>query len=115
MLLLVVIAGGNMKFLVFLTLSVFVSTSSAGDLAQALGAALKEAEQNHSDKQVALGVDADKIEKAKFRKNQDPRIVNIRAVADVDQTVFSSPESSDASSSDSEDEAQAISKEINDN
>lgn len=107
--------GGNMKLLIFITLSVFVSTSSANDLAQALGAALQEAEKNHSDTQVALEVDADKIEKAKFRRNQDPRIVNIRTVADVDQTSYAAPDQTPSVTSVDTDDTKAILQEVNDN
>lgn len=104
-----------MKSFIFITLIAFVSTSSANDLAQALGAALQEAEKNHSDTQVALEVDADKIEKAKFRRNQDPRVVNIRTVADVDQTAYVAPDQSPSVRSVEVDDTKAILQEVNDN
>lgn len=104
-----------MKVLIFMTLSIFVSTSSANDLAAALGAALQEAEKNHTETQVALEVDADKIEKAKFRRHQDPRIVNIRAVADVDRTAYSAPDDIGGGSPTDVDDTRAIQQEVNDN
>lgn len=69
--------GGIMKVFLFSIFTVVVSTASANDLLQALGSALQEAESNHQAKQVALEVNADQIETAKFHKNQMPKVIQM--------------------------------------
>lgn len=101
-----------MKVLLFTVFTVAVSVSSANDLSKALGAALQEAELNHSAKQVALEVNSEKIEQAKFGRNQSPKIVEIEATPEVDRSTFSTKDEADEIEvEDSGD----ISKEVNDN
>lgn len=101
-----------MKVLLFGLVSLAVSIASADDLSKALGAALQEAELNHTAKQVALEVDTDKIEQAKFGRYQAPKVVEINALPEVDRSSFSTKDEADEIEvEDSED----ISKEVNDN
>ena len=100
----------------FTIFSLIVSTAGADDLLKALGSALQEAEQNHSAKQVALEVDAHKIEEAKFRKYQNPTIVELSSVPQYDKSSFSTKDMADEIEvEDIVDSAakEAISKEIN--
>ncbi len=101
-----------MKVLLFTVFTVAVSVASANDLSKALGAALQEAELNHSAKQVALEVNSEKIEQAKFGRNQAPKVVEIRGSAEVDRSAFSTKDEADEI--EVEDSAD-ISKEVNDN
>lgn len=102
-----------MKVLIIAMSLLFTSTSLAlDDLAKALGAALQEAEQNHSSKQVALEVDTDKIEKAQFRKHQQPQVLELDASAVVDRADYSTKDMADEIEVEDSDD---ISKEINDN
>ena len=110
-----VMLGGNMKVLIFILVSGMVSIASANDLAQALGAALKEAEKNHTETQVVLEVDADRIEQAKFRRHQDPRVLNIRTVADIDDVSNIASQTESPAPLVDADDTKAILQEVNDN
>lgn len=101
-----------MKVLLFTVITLVVSMASANDLSKALGAALQQAETDHAGKQVALEVNTDKIEQAKFRRNQAPKIVELGASVEIDRSVYSTKDEADeVEVEDSGD----ISKEVNDN
>ncbi len=101
------------KVILFSAMTLIMSSASADDLMKALGAALNEAEANHSAKQVALEVDADKIEKAKFRKNQDPTVLEgaTSAIA-IDTSSFSTVDMADE---EEVEDSVEIAKELSDN
>lgn len=85
-----------MKVFLFTVFTVIVSSASAGDLMKALGAALQEAESNHTAKQVALEVNAEKIEQAKFRRDQNPTIIQAAAPAmEMDTSAFATKDMAD--------------------
>lgn len=101
-----------MKVLLFTVITVIVSVASANDLSKAIGAALQQAETDHAGKQVALEVDVDKIELAKFRRNQAPKVVELHASAAVDKSEYSTQEETAGFEIDNSGD---ISKEVNDN
>lgn len=101
-----------MKVLLFTLVSLMVTAASADDLSKALGAALQEAEKNHTAKQIALEVDTTKIEEAKFRRFQAPKVVELGASPEVDRSSFATKDEADEIEVEDSDD---ISKEINDN
>lgn len=102
-----------MKVFILLVFAMMASTASANDLMQALGSALQEAESNHKAKQVALEVNADQIEQAKFHRNQAPKVIQMSAPAmEVDTSAFATKDMADEVEVE---DAEEIAKELSDN
>ena len=102
-----------MKAVIFTIVTVFTSISSA-DLSAAISAALQEAGKDHSAKQVALEVSPDQVELAKFKRDQQPIVVEVSTAPGVDRTVYSTKHLADeVEVDDSEDTG--IGQELSDN
>lgn len=101
-----------MKAIIFSIGMLLLNQANADDLNSALSTAIQEANEEHALKQVALQVAPSQVEVAKFRKNQDPQVVQVHSTATMDKTDYSTKHLADEVEVEDVDEGSAIGQEL---
>jgi hypothetical protein len=80
--------GGNMKTFIFSIVFLVAGSASAEGLYDAISSALQEAGKDHSATQVALEVSPEQVETAKFKRDQNPMVVEVNGTSSLDKANF---------------------------